>query len=157
MGCRRWPGLGGGQGWGVSWWQQLPSSWPATWVLLVLCGSTLCQLSLILAFWWQVECKKAQPKEVMSPTGSARGRSRVMPYGMDAFMLGIGMLGKPKDTSPAQLPDLLGSSLEILSPARAGRPRAAVPGARPGTPGGCRELFAITTCPLVAPGKTAAL
>lgn len=41
-----------------------------------------------------MECKKAQPKEVMTPTGSARGRSRVMPYGMDAFMLGIGMLGK---------------------------------------------------------------
>uniref|UniRef100_A0A3B3ZYK0 RNA-binding protein Musashi homolog 2 n=1 Tax=Periophthalmus magnuspinnatus TaxID=409849 RepID=A0A3B3ZYK0_9GOBI len=40
-----------------------------------------------------VECKKAQPKEVMTPS-SSRGRSRVVPYGVDAaFMLGIGMLG----------------------------------------------------------------
>uniref|UniRef100_A0A4W5PK08 Musashi RNA binding protein 1 n=1 Tax=Hucho hucho TaxID=62062 RepID=A0A4W5PK08_9TELE len=42
-----------------------------------------------------VECKKAQPKEVMSPTGMARGRARIMPYGVDAFMLGIGMLSYP--------------------------------------------------------------
>ncbi|XP_070761583.1 RNA-binding protein Musashi homolog 2b isoform X1 [Enoplosus armatus] len=41
-----------------------------------------------------VECKKAQPKEVMFPTG-ARGRARGLPYTMDAFMLGMGMLSYP--------------------------------------------------------------
>ncbi|KAK1785795.1 hypothetical protein P4O66_003166 [Electrophorus voltai] len=40
---------------------------------------------------WQVECKKAQPKEVMFPPGT-RGRARGLPYTMDAFMLGMGML-----------------------------------------------------------------
>ncbi|KAI4888215.1 hypothetical protein NFI96_020002, partial [Prochilodus magdalenae] len=39
----------------------------------------------------QVECKKAQPKEVMFPPGT-RGRARGLPYTMDAFMLGMGML-----------------------------------------------------------------
>uniref|UniRef100_A0A8C2J0I4 Musashi RNA-binding protein 2b n=1 Tax=Cyprinus carpio TaxID=7962 RepID=A0A8C2J0I4_CYPCA len=38
-----------------------------------------------------VECKKAQPKEVMFPPGT-RGRARGLPYTMDAFMLGMGML-----------------------------------------------------------------
>ncbi|XP_048084481.1 RNA-binding protein Musashi homolog 2-like isoform X9 [Alosa alosa] len=41
-----------------------------------------------------VECKKAQPKEVMFPPG-ARGRARGLPYTMDAFMLGMGMLSYP--------------------------------------------------------------
>lgn len=108
-GLWRWPGLGSAVTVGSP-------AWPTAQLLPVLCGSALCRwrLSLILTFLWQVECKKAQPKEVMSPTGSARGRSRVMPYGMDAFMLGIGMLGKPKDRSPAQLPVVPGSSLEVL-------------------------------------------
>uniref|UniRef100_A0AAY4CFB4 RRM domain-containing protein n=1 Tax=Denticeps clupeoides TaxID=299321 RepID=A0AAY4CFB4_9TELE len=41
-----------------------------------------------------VECKKAQPKEVMFPPGT-RGRARGLPYTMDAFMLGMGMLKPP--------------------------------------------------------------
>uniref|UniRef100_A0A674NJT1 RNA-binding protein Musashi homolog 2 n=1 Tax=Takifugu rubripes TaxID=31033 RepID=A0A674NJT1_TAKRU len=41
-----------------------------------------------------VECKKAQPKEVMFPPGT-RGRARGLSYTMDAFMLGMGMLSYP--------------------------------------------------------------
>ncbi|XP_049432765.1 RNA-binding protein Musashi homolog 2-like isoform X5 [Epinephelus fuscoguttatus] len=41
-----------------------------------------------------VECKKAQPKEVMFPPGT-RGRARGLQYTMDAFMLGMGMLSYP--------------------------------------------------------------
>ncbi|KAL4657315.1 hypothetical protein GN956_G4867 [Arapaima gigas] len=41
-----------------------------------------------------VECKKAQPKEVMFPAGT-RSRSRGLAYTMDAFMLGMGMLSYP--------------------------------------------------------------
>ncbi|XP_019943556.1 RNA-binding protein Musashi homolog 2-like isoform X2 [Paralichthys olivaceus] len=41
-----------------------------------------------------VECKKAQPKEVMFPPGT-RGRARSLPYTMEAFMLGMGMLSYP--------------------------------------------------------------
>uniref|UniRef100_A0ABI7XSP7 RRM domain-containing protein n=1 Tax=Felis catus TaxID=9685 RepID=A0ABI7XSP7_FELCA len=41
-----------------------------------------------------VEYKKAQPREVMFPLGT-RGQARGLPYTMDAFMLGMGMLGYP--------------------------------------------------------------
>ncbi|KAK5905211.1 hypothetical protein CesoFtcFv8_006697 [Champsocephalus esox] len=41
-----------------------------------------------------VECKKAQPKEVMCPPGT-RGRARGLPYTVDAFMLGMGMMSYP--------------------------------------------------------------
>lgn len=71
-----------------------------------------------------------------------------MPYGMDAFMLGIGMLGKPP-VSPAALPPLPavpGSSLEVYS-GSGGAAKGSAPCAGPS--------FAIATCPLVAPGKTA--
>ncbi|KAM7399918.1 hypothetical protein PAMP_019154 [Pampus punctatissimus] len=42
----------------------------------------------------KVECKKAQPKEVMFPPGM-RGRARGLPYTIDAVMLGMGMLSYP--------------------------------------------------------------
>lgn len=92
----------------------------------------------------------------MSPTGSARGRSRVMPYGMDAFMLGIGMLGKAPVSSAAlpPLPAVPGSSLEVYS-GSGGAAKGSAPRAGPAALRGCRDLFAIATCPLVAPGKTA--
>ncbi|XP_048861629.1 uncharacterized protein LOC125729275 [Brienomyrus brachyistius] len=52
------------------------------------------RLSLSASKPAQVECKKAQPKEVMFPPGT-RGRARGLPYTMDAFMLGMGMLSYP--------------------------------------------------------------
>uniref|UniRef100_UPI0037E7038A RNA-binding protein Musashi homolog 2-like n=1 Tax=Semicossyphus pulcher TaxID=241346 RepID=UPI0037E7038A len=45
-----------------------------------------------------VECKKAQPKEVMFPPG-VRGRACGLPYTMDAFMLSMGMLSYPNITA----------------------------------------------------------
>ncbi|XP_078741229.1 RNA-binding protein Musashi homolog 2-like [Lampetra fluviatilis] len=43
-----------------------------------------------------VECKKAQPKEVMLSQAAVRSRGRgTVPYSMDAFMLGMGMLAYP--------------------------------------------------------------
>ncbi|XP_055798771.1 RNA-binding protein Musashi homolog 2-like isoform X5 [Salvelinus fontinalis] len=50
-----------------------------------------------------VECKKAQPKEVMFPPGT-RGRARGLPYTMDAFMLGMGMLSEYGPTLLQQSP-----------------------------------------------------
>lgn len=78
-----------------------PEGWSRVWHANSLSPAETLDTAPALAL--QVECKKAQPKEVMSPTGSARGRSRVMPYGMDAFMLGIGMLGKavPRSSPPS--------------------------------------------------------
>lgn len=74
-----------------------------------------------------------------------------MPYGMDAFMLGIGMLGKPPVSSAAlpPLPAVPGGSLQVYSGSGGAAKGRALP-AR-----GRRGLFAIATCPLLAPGKTA--
>ena len=63
-------------------------------VLKLLCGMyTSLMTSVSSSLPLQVECKKAQPKEVMFPPGT-RGRARGLPYTMDAFMLGMGMLSE---------------------------------------------------------------
>ncbi|NXK55694.1 MSI2H protein, partial [Chauna torquata] len=69
-----------------------------------------------------VECKKAQPKEVMFPPGT-RGRARGLPYTMDAFMLGMGMLAAPRPAETCGARWLL--SLPFSFSPRPGFPAAA--------------------------------
>uniref|UniRef100_A0A8C6A463 Musashi RNA binding protein 2 n=1 Tax=Marmota marmota marmota TaxID=9994 RepID=A0A8C6A463_MARMA len=73
---------------------------------------------------------KAQPKEVMFPPGT-RGRARGLPYTMDAFMLGMGMLGESRQVTggsaqgPARPPPDSDPSLSPGFPAAAYGPVAA--------------------------------
>ncbi|XP_036392337.1 RNA-binding protein Musashi homolog 2b isoform X6 [Megalops cyprinoides] len=72
-----------------------------------------------------VECKKAQPKEVMFPPGT-RGRARGLPYTMDAFMLGMGMLSYPNIVAT------YGRGYTGFAPSYSYQ----FPGTNPGRPGG---------------------
>uniref|UniRef100_A0A4W5L1S8 Musashi RNA-binding protein 2a n=1 Tax=Hucho hucho TaxID=62062 RepID=A0A4W5L1S8_9TELE len=87
-----------------------------------------------------VECKKAQPKEVMFPPGT-RGRARGLPYTMDAFMLGMGMLSEYGPTllqhSPAHYSVPHGFPATAYGPVAAAAVAAARgSGGNPARPGG---------------------
>uniref|UniRef100_A0A9J8ADC0 RNA-binding protein Musashi homolog 2 n=1 Tax=Cyprinus carpio carpio TaxID=630221 RepID=A0A9J8ADC0_CYPCA len=87
-----------------------------------------------------VECKKAQPKEVMFPPGT-RGRARGLPYTMDAFMLGMGMLSFP---ATAYSPVAAAAAVAAARGSGTNPPR---PGAFPGanSPGPVADLYGPTS------------
>uniref|UniRef100_A0A8C6ZDI8 RNA-binding protein Musashi homolog 2 n=1 Tax=Nothoprocta perdicaria TaxID=30464 RepID=A0A8C6ZDI8_NOTPE len=94
-----------------------------------------------------VECKKAQPKEVMFPPGT-RGRARGLPYTMDAFMLGMGMLGKCHGHgvgagAPGGFLNSYSAQPNFGAPASPAGSSAARPGGFPGanSPGPVADLY----------------